>query len=394
MQVDVLPPDVFEDSEDKVYIMCDNVNQYYEKITIKKPWNYHETIPYMHVLQRIEDLFTIDVNGVDNGDIYFVADVSDYYEYDTDVPYYLSNYFKLKNKFNASEFSSWVNIPIEGSIPFGTSCSDNVTVEDYRHAKHLEELIPSLLYNNPHCGYGRYDLGEEYMDYLRNPYKYSVENYMFDDDYYRNMAMQFKFVMSEHAGDKCEITADTYEYGTNTIDRISQQDPLLVNENHKYLKITLIDNGNVIGVDDTSYRMHLEYMRNVVMRYVVQVVPSTTLLVLENFVPAENVANDTVNITVVIMEEDYGIVYGTGTYLKSTMVNLKAVPNEGYHFVRWTWNIGRTTGSSTNIDDWPTDEELTVMACGDVEYTAWFAENCGIGFGCEIVNCSTPPADY
>ena len=78
----------------------------------EQAWENSETIPYLHILQRIMDLFTTNTTDAKNGDIYYVADVSDYYEYTDDVPYYLSNFFKLKDKYDSSSFVGWVNVPI------------------------------------------------------------------------------------------------------------------------------------------------------------------------------------------------------------------------------------------------------------------------------------------
>lgn len=390
VEVDYFPTQVTSSSPDAIYIVVNEEPVYYNKVGLNKTWAYSETIPYLHILQRISDLLAIEANNMNNGDIYFVADVSDYYTYNADVPYYLSNYFKLKDKYNSTNFSSWVNIPIDGPIRYGYSGNDDVTIDDYRHVKHLDNIIPTILFNNPHCGYDRYDLGDEYKDYMQNPYKYSVSNYLYDDDYYRNMASQFHFDMSTESGEKMDIIADTVLYGNGERQAtIYQPDNETIKSNDKYLKITLIDNGLPIDTENSSYRMHLEYFRNVVMKYVTQVVPSTTILVLENFVPAENQTNETGTITVNIVDDGMGVVYGEGTYLKSTMVTLKAVPKEGYHFVSWMWYNQELNSRTSNnsITSFAYTEEISVMVCGDKEYTATFAEDCGIGFGCVSETC-------
>ena len=95
-----------------------------------------------------------------------------------------------------------------------------MTYDDYRHAKHLNDIIPTVLYNNPHCGYDRYDMGEEYMKYMQFPYTYSVETYKYDDDYYQNMASQFYFRIEE-CDDGCEknnVTANTVTFDIDNND--------------------------------------------------------------------------------------------------------------------------------------------------------------------------------
>jgi hypothetical protein len=361
------------------------------------PWENSETIPYLHILQRISDLFVVNTNDAKNGDIYYVADVSDYYEYTNDIPYYLSNFFKLKDKYNSSMFSSWVNVPIEGPIQNGgNSGVEGVTRMDYLHAKHLNDIIPSILFNNPHVGYDRYDMGSEYKSYMENPYKFSADNYLYDDDFYQNMAKQFTFMYRTSTitnDDKALVTANTIVYDDdsftiNTHDGINE-----VPTNDKYLMITLVKDGVAINASDPRYRMHLEYMRNVVLKYVAQVIPSTAMLALKNFETPEDISNATVEITVAI--EGEGVVYGAGTYLKTSMVTLNAVPSEGYHFVGWRLPGRAIQPPTPNTEVEPQygsfENTLTVMACEDKEYTAVFAEDCGIAVGCHSTNCHTNP---
>lgn len=364
-----------------------------------KPWKFDETIPYLHILQKIDDLFTLDINQLNNGDIYYVANVSDYYEYDENVPYYLSNFFKIKDKFNPGNFSSWVNIPIEGSITYGNSYPE-VTKEDYEHAKHLDSIMPTILYNNPHCGYDRYDLGEEYRTWLENPYMDSVYEMNYDDEYYANMAQQFKYTITDtpYGVEKSEITAATYSYEDNRggtgndigygVFETPSTETATYNINRKILRLALVqrddDPLNEEGYTELSaynytFTFHRQYMMDVVMKYVAQVIPSTTILVLSNFETIQENGTENATITVVANDDAMGNVYGGGTYLKSTMVSLRAAANDGYHFVRWTKN-GRlySTNSVTNT-----------MVCADDTYTAYFEEDCGISFGCTVGgNCN------
>lgn len=350
-------------------------------------WEYSETIPYLHIIQRISDLLSVSTNGLNENDIYFVADVSDYYAYSDITPYYLSNFFKIRDKYNPSMFYSWINIPMDGEIRFSIRSGD-ASREDYLHAKHLDEIIPSILFNNPHCGYDAYDCGMEYMKYMERPYSYSAENYLYDDDYYANMASQFHFAKTKVSQEKEQVTADTYNYENNGRTDTPSSVPFTLND--KFLLIRLVDsNGDGLSITDSTKRMHMEYMRNVVMKYVAQVVPSTTLLVLDNFVQEEPTLDSSsmVVITVVASPSEGGTAIGGGTYLKTTMVTLRAIPNEGYHFLHWTYSSERASYISNP------EPEITVMACSEKTYTAVFEEDCGISFGCKEVNCGSTPAD-
>ena len=403
--VEEKPTNVTERSPEHICVRVGGEDDYYDKIEINQTWNYCETIPYLHILQRISDLFTIDTRGVDNNDIYFVADVSDYYEYSEYTPSYLSNFFKLINKYNPSIFSSWVNIPIEGTIQFGQEGYHGVTYDDYQHAKHLDEIIPTILFNNPHCGYDRYDLGADYKKYMEYPYTYSVDNYLYDDEFYRNMASQFHFLYTDtqsqlpYRTEKESIVADTYAYVDDRIVmNLEDREPIpTMTVNDKFLKLTLFSNGQPVDNYSTDARFHLEYMRNVVMKYVAQVIPSTTLLVLDNFVPVETTASDYATVTIIIENEGWGYVYGAGSYLKSSLVTLKAVANEGYHFLYWSWiglmptpvNPQSEGNEGTDRNTTSTLEEITIMVCDDITFTAVFTKDCAVEFGCSEIECAT-----
>ena len=66
-----------------------------------------------------------------------------------------------------------------------------------------------------------------------------------------------------------------------------------------------------------------------------------------------------------------GIVTGSGTYSYNEVATLTAVPNEGYHFVRW--------------DDYNTDNPRQYVVNGDRTFTAFFAED-SVGIGDVDVN--------
>jgi hypothetical protein len=208
-------------------------------------------------------------------------------------------------------------------------------------------------------------------------------------------------------GDKVEITATTITYDGNrqsttnhAVTTNTEDDEIYeVTANDKFLKLTLLENGARIDSSLPKYRMHLEYMRNVILKYVAQVIPSTTMLVLDNFEIPETISSDVVTISSNIIGE--GVVYGTGDYLKSSMITLNAVPAEGYHFKGWREPSGRAIPQQTpdgqvepDYNYYSFENRLTVMACDNATYTAVFVENCGIGFGCESVKCSSPNIDY
>jgi len=71
-----------------------------------------------------------------------------------------------------------------------------------------------------------------------------------------------------------------------------------------------------------------------------------------------------ITITVVSANDTMGTVTGGGEYLERTEVTLTAIPNEGYHFVRW--------------NDGKTNNPRNIIATEDATYTAYFEENVAI----------------
>lgn len=51
-------------------------------------------------------------------------------------------------------------------------------IELYERAQYLDSILSTNIGNNPHVGYGKYDLGQEYKDYMSYPFKYYEDNYV------------------------------------------------------------------------------------------------------------------------------------------------------------------------------------------------------------------------
>ena len=109
-------------------------------------------------------------NDVHDGDIFYVSNISDLIDYTETLGEgrsleSASHFFVLNDEFNPEKFDSWKNVNMS-----------DVNNEDTKKAKYLDSIIPYNLGNNPHVGYGFYDMGKEYFDYMRQPFKYSVDN--------------------------------------------------------------------------------------------------------------------------------------------------------------------------------------------------------------------------
>ena len=69
-------------------------------------------------------------------------------------------------------------------------------------------------------------------------------------------------------------------------------------------------------------------------------------------------------VTLIANNPDWGSVYGADTYAEGTAIEIKAVSNDGYHFVSWSDSIA--------------DSVRTIVVTSDTNLVAIFAENVGI----------------
>lgn len=236
------------------------VDRYEDVELIKKQeFDYLETIPYMEVVQYVGDLLSINQYKIGEKKIYYVMNLTDLPSYVESIPTNISHLFKLNDTNNPSLFSSWKNIPADGVIDPEVELFNGVTDDDIKLADYCDKLMFDNIGNNPHCGYSTYDLGDEYLEYVKQPFKYPVEHYGFSYDEDLVAASQFKFNVTEHTGTR--IVNLTH---SNEIEYILPSKLFIIRNN----------------IDNELYK---NYLNQVVLKYVLQVIPSTTILVLENF---------------------------------------------------------------------------------------------------------------
>ena len=346
-------------------------------------YDYSETVPYLHLIPNVEALMSIVPSQISENDVYYVFDTTDYVDFDEDVPFNLSHFFKIYDKYNPQRFSSWKNIPMEGNIVYDVNYNDGyVTHKDYLHAKYLNDILPTIYYNNPHTGNGEYDLGKEYFEYMKTPYKYLFGTYNFDDNRYTNIARQFIFNVSSEivaSGEDSKfakwLKTVSYAYNNDTLEKV-------VNtfDSTKYF----LNNKVVVLKNLINNQLHKKFMKDVVLKYVLQVIPSTSILILENFDTTNTDEVTKYTITAQANDSTYGETSGSGEYFETTMAYLQAKEKDGYHFVRWEHN-GKLFSTETAIQ---------VMVCKDDTYVAVFEEDCLIDVKCDttcgvILRCET-----
>ena len=316
------------------------------------PYSFKETLSYLHVVPQVSSLLEVNPHSVEEGDIYYVVNVNDYFEF-TETNFPLSHFFVLENVYSPENFESWTDIDLTEAAYVIDDEMDEETKEvcmkfcDYAaKARYLNDIIPDSIGNNPHVGYGSYDKGKEYFEYMKKPFKYSIDTYNFNYDD-REIANEIVFdvkgpIKTGNVGNVIYkkrdniVDATLQEYITQT-----EYDALELNKQLKYeksekLKIfadgyeTTFTNadGNeayfcykkndviecIRQVQSYQYKEYIKdnitkltkdvyylnskvlyfknleenenyknYFKNIIIKYIMQVIPSTTIMILEGF---------------------------------------------------------------------------------------------------------------
>ena len=181
---------------------------------------YDETVKYLKFYDTIPMLTSISFEDFNINDICYVYDLSDYATYnwglDTgEIQPTMSHYFILKsdNPFslgfikkdgNGNKIYGWKNIS-EEELTEGTS-------DDAKRVHYLEGIVESNTGNNPHCGFGQYDDGSAYKTAFKDLFKFARDNDLFmtmnDDEIPKENEIGFN-VEKEIDNIKCWYFTDT-----------------------------------------------------------------------------------------------------------------------------------------------------------------------------------------
>lgn len=273
---------------------------------INQNYNYLETLPYIEIVQNCSQLLNVNPYTIGKKTIFYVMNTSDYVEFNENIPDGLSHYFKLINPINPNLKSSWKTIPIIDLVEedYNNLCNSDgafqgVTYIDYLEAIYHDGLIQDNLANNPHCGYAKYDLGTEYLEYCKQPFKYSIDKYLIMEYDILEALKLLTFKINTHYGEKMINLVNNPENNVNY-----------------YLpsKMVILKN----KINNEYYK---EYLNNVILKYVLQVIPSTSILVLENWLQQRT----TCVVKIQYVDEDNNII-------DSTTVDTTIYTNTSFQF--------------------------------------------------------------
>lgn len=349
-------------------------------------FDYQETVSYLHVVGTVGELLSINSYTVDNNTIYYVANLEDYTTYDENPPMDIDNhitmshYFILINNFETYKISSWKNIvvstelDVEGKLqivdekykeafqklfttdgkqdwvyspkdlPSDATDEEKLGTYEYAFAKmsYLDSILSTNIANNPHVGYGNYDDGNTFIEYMKLPFKYLIDNKNIQNSILDTLAECYKFdditdnkINEEDGINKIHImnSRQPNDKGLTDFIKYTVDGDKLVTEyrlkedkynlekrwfiNSKVLTITnniksphpsykvvlpIMDGeevkypqGRVLDEEEWSelskddrnkcvkHYLFDEYFKTIIMPYVMQVIPSTTILKLKNF---------------------------------------------------------------------------------------------------------------
>ena len=348
-------------------------------------FDYQETVSYLHVVGTVGELLSINSYTVDNNTIYYVANLEDYTTYDENPPMDIDNhitmshYFILINNFETYKISSWKNIvvstelDVEGKLQIveekykeafkklfttdgkqdwvyspaelPSDATDEEKLGTYKYAfakmSYLDSILSTNIANNPHVGYGNYDDGNTFIEYMKLPFKYLIDNKNIQNSILDTLAECYKFdditdnkinekdginkihimnsrqpndkgltdfvkytVEKDKLTEKHTLDDDGHNLEkrwfinskvlTITNNIISPESykvalPIMDGEKVKYPqgRFLVEEEWGKLSKEDklkcVKYYLFDEYFKTIIMPYVMQVIPSTTILKLKNF---------------------------------------------------------------------------------------------------------------
>lgn len=283
---------------------------------------YDETENRMQYASTIAGMLSLSHKVIEEGDVCFVDSISDFnekYEYsDTeDQTLTPSNYFVLKSKalsthagFNKNDENQdyngfgWKNVPAEELQLLYT--------DDAKRVAYMSQVMDDTSGNNPHIGKNKYDDGKSYLDIFDHLFANSEKEglmaevnegdkeemlslgfnveasvkdnrkvHYFNDEYGEDSGL---VPVAEGKGGIYDASSENYafigdgngynfESGQRNLEKSFDEASANSIINVKNLKITFKP---VFG--DNGFNSMAKYINNVVMFYVKQMIPSTTIL--------------------------------------------------------------------------------------------------------------------
>lgn len=310
---------------------------------------YTETLPYMKFADTIEDMLSLSESNLRSGDICYVTNIQDISKYGLDLDEELppletiSHYFILDSLAQSNVLGydtesgcyGWKYVKYEEYDGNGT------LTDTGKRILYLESIVTKEYGNNPHVGYGKYDDGKTYMDYFKIVFKgvldegrfstltdeeltdvkkigFAITDNITDDKkvhYFPDMTEESKiFLLDEKTEESILDTFepdDFYENLSNP-EGGEKYDEAAANSaiNTKRLVVKFF-------VDEIFFEEERDYLSKVILPYVEQMIPSTTIseyVIVNNQKEYEILPWDKIEQEPVMTIKADGIVYNEGEF--------------------------------------------------------------------------------
>lgn len=149
--------------------------------------HYTETLKYLNILSNIGQLSQVLYSDVSEGEIYYVKDITDYKTFYPNHPDALtpSHYFYLQNREKCYQYGDLIS-GTTYSDGWQIIPENDVEQKNGHGAEvyHIENIVDEYRGNNPHTGFGKYDDGDKYLKRLAEVFDGAIDDGKFEDTEY------------------------------------------------------------------------------------------------------------------------------------------------------------------------------------------------------------------
>lgn len=231
--------------------------------------NYCETTSYLRMCQNVGELKYISQNDIKEGDVCYVFSLDDYTEITGETPTVNITHYFIARKTDFMYV--WDNVNQDSS-------------EQIRNkVEYVKNIVTNLIGNNPHCGFGKYDLGKSFIEDITHPFANIEQNPLtgLTEDEVKDNNANFEYTFVED-NDKTKVFANTYTYkenedGSATVTKNTSRET----KDNYYINSKLVILTNTVKGDEKG--LFKSYFREKILPYLMQMTPSTTILILRNF---------------------------------------------------------------------------------------------------------------
>ncbi len=244
---------------------------------------YSETLGYLRFADTLTEMLEFNYTDLRDNDVCYVTNISKLSDYDetADVNN-ASHYFILKNKNYSTVIGKDKESDCIGWKSISKQEIEGNSTEDATRVLYLESLKSTEKGNNPHCGYGSYNNGKEYLNRFEHIFGYAVDNNMFSslEKTEIDKIKEIGFNVSELEEDNTKI--EYFKDGSIDFSKLSSEDKDTLDKEEsdadEIMNVKKFSLEFTSGNKDESFnKARKDYIVNVIMPFVEQMIPSTAI---------------------------------------------------------------------------------------------------------------------